>query len=70
MKDRFTNSIGYKRTLDRGSELSYWITLDRRREKALRELERQKQASKTNKKGGTNGRKQTRRAESSRNEQT
>lgn len=42
MGDKKYNGIGYKREIERGGELSYWITLDRKREKALKELERQK----------------------------
>lgn len=42
MGDKKFNNIGYKREVERGGELSYWIALDRRREKALKELEKQK----------------------------
>lgn len=38
---QYINPIGYRRELERDSELGYWIALDRRREKALRQLNKQ-----------------------------
>lgn len=51
MGDKKFNNIGYKREVERGGELSYWIALDRRREKALKELEKQKNKKEVAKNG-------------------
>ena len=51
MRDKKFNNIGYKREVERGGELSYWIALDRRREKALKELEKQKNKKEVAKNG-------------------
>lgn len=51
MGDKKFNGIGYKREVERGGELSYWITLDRRRERALKELEKQKNKKEVAKNG-------------------
>lgn len=51
MGDKKFNNIGYKREVERGGELSYWIALDRRREKALKELEKQKHKKEVAKNG-------------------
>ena len=51
MGDKKFNGIGYKREVERGGELSYWIALDRRREKALKELEKQKNKKEVAKNG-------------------
>lgn len=61
MGDKKFNNIGYKREVERGGELSYWIALDRRREKALKELEKQKNKKEVAK----NGRNTSRSGESS-----
>lgn len=61
MGDKKYNGIGYKREIERGGELSYWITLDRKREKALKELEKQKYKKEVAK----NGRNTSRSGESS-----
>lgn len=51
MGDKKFNGIGYKREVERGGELSYWIALDRRRERALKELEKQKNKKEVAKNG-------------------
>lgn len=51
MGDKKFNNIGYKREVERGGELSYWIALDRRRERALKELEKQKNKKEVAKNG-------------------
>lgn len=61
MGDKKFNNIGYKREVERGGELSYWIALDRRREKALKELKKQKYKKEVAK----NGRNTSRSGESS-----
>lgn len=61
MGDKKFNGIGYKREVERGGELSYWIALDRRRERALKELEKQKNKKEVAK----NGRNTSRSGESS-----
>lgn len=61
MGDKKFNNIGYKREVERGGELSYWIALDRRRERALKELEKQKNKKEVAK----NGRNTSRSGESS-----
>lgn len=61
MGDKKFNGIGYKREVERGGELSYWIALDRRRERALKELEKQKNKKEVAK----NGRNESRRPEGS-----
>lgn len=61
MGDKKFNNIGYKREVERGGELSYWIALDRKREKALKELEKQKNKKEVAK----NGRNTSRSGESS-----
>lgn len=61
MGDKKFNGIGYKREVERGGELSYWIALDRRRERALKELEKQKYKKEVAK----NGRNTSRSGESS-----
>ena len=63
MGDKRFNGIGYKREIERGGELSYWIMLDRRREKALNELEKQR----NKKEVARNGRNESRSGESSEN---
>ena len=51
MGDKKFNNIGYKHEVERGGELSYWIALDRRRERALKELEKQKNKKEVAKNG-------------------
>jgi len=57
----YINPWGYKKTVERDSELNYWITLDRRREKALREIKKKE-------KEATDGRHDRRRPQSSKND--
>lgn len=64
MGDKKFNNIGYKREVERGGELSYWIALDRKRERALKELEKQKNKKEVAK----NGRNTRRSSQSSKND--